>query len=87
MYYVYVLQSKKDNTTYIGFTEDLRKRLLEHNACKTKSIVHKLPMKLIYYESYLTKFLARKREIELKNNNSKKEELFKRIFTPLSSNG
>lgn len=68
MYYVYVLQSKIDNTTYIGYTEDLKKRFLEHNQGKTKSIKHKILMKLIYYEAYLEKREARKRELELKNN-------------------
>ena len=80
MYYVYVLQSAKDGTTYIGSTEDLRARIKEHNAGKTKSLKHKIPVKLIFYEAYLTKTLARKREIELKTNSSKKEELFRRII-------
>lgn len=80
MYYTYVLQSEKDKTTYIGYTEDLRERLKEHNQGKTKSIKHKVPFILIYYEAYQTKYQARKRELELKNNSSKKEELYKRIF-------
>jgi len=88
MFYIYVLKSKKDSSTYIGYTADLKKRILEHNQGKTKSIKHKLPMELVYYESYLDKTLARKRELELKNNSYKKEELFKRIFNmPPSSNG
>ncbi|PIR78122.1 MAG: hypothetical protein COU28_03430, partial [Candidatus Magasanikbacteria bacterium CG10_big_fil_rev_8_21_14_0_10_36_16] len=72
--------SLTDNFTYIGSTEDLKKRFKEHNSGKTKSIKHRLPFKLVYYEAYETKYLARKREIELKKNSSKKEELFKRIF-------
>lgn len=80
MFYVYVLRSKQDNTTYIGYTSDLKKRFEDHNKGKTKSIKHKLPMILVYYESYQDKTLARKRELELKNNSSKKEGLFKRIF-------
>ena len=80
MFYVYVLQSDKDKTTYIGFTEDLRKRLAEHNSGKAKSVKHKLPLCLVYYEAYKDKTQARKRELELKNNRSKKEELYKRIF-------
>ena len=80
VFYTYVLQSEKDKTTYIGSTKDLKNRIIEHNSGKTKSIKHKLPMKLIYYEAYLNKICARKREIELKTNSSKKEELFKRIF-------
>jgi putative endonuclease len=87
MYYTYLLQSKKDNTTYIGSTDDLRNRLVEHNAGKTKSIKHKLPVELVYYEAYQTKQQARSRELELKNNSWKKKELFERIFTAPSSSG
>ena len=89
MYYVYLLQSKKDNTTYIGYTSDLKKRLTEHNQGKTKSIKHKIPYGLIYYEAYFNKTDARKRELELKNNSYKKEQLFKQMANSLvpSSNG
>jgi putative endonuclease len=80
MYYVYVLISLKDNTTYIGVTEDSEKRLKEHNHGKTRSIKHKVPLKLIYFEAYNDKTRARKRELELKNNSSEKEKLYKRIF-------
>jgi len=80
MFFVYVLKSLKDSTTYIGSTEDLDKRLKGHNQGKTKSIKHKLPMELVYYEAYKTKTLARKREIQLKRNSSEKEKLYNRIF-------
>ncbi len=81
MFFVYVLKSLKDQTTYIGSCEDLDRRLKEHNQGKTKSVKHKIPLELVYYEAYLTKTLARKREIELKKNSAAKEQLFRRIFT------
>ena len=80
MFFVYVLKSLKDQTTYIGSCEDSEKRVKEHNQGKTKSIKHKIPLELVYYEAYLTKTLARKREIHLKKNSASKEELFRRIF-------
>jgi len=80
MFFVYVLRSLKDGTTYIGCCEDLSVRIKQHNQGKTKSIKHKLPMELVYYEAYLTKTSAIKREIELKKNSFAKEQLFKRIF-------
>ncbi len=80
MFYVYVLRSQSDGTTYIGSTEFLERRIKEHNQGKTKSIKHKLPVDLVYYEAYSIKLLARKREFELKNNSFAKEQLFKRIF-------
>lgn len=80
MFYTYILQSLKDGSTYIGSTTDLRKRLEEHNQGKTKSIKHKTPFKLIYYEAYKTKTQAIKREIQLKRSGYEKEKLFNRIF-------
>ncbi len=80
MFFVYIVKSQKDGTTYIGSTEFLKRRVKEHNQGKTKSIRHKLPVDLVYHEAYLTKTLARKREIELKKNSSAKEKLFNRIF-------
>ncbi len=76
-----MLKSEKDSTTYIGCSEDLKERLKQHNSGKTKSIKHKLPMVLIYYEAYNNKTTALKREIELKNNSSAKEKLFNRLFS------
>jgi putative endonuclease len=66
MYYVYLIQSLVDNSYYVGMTSDLERRLKEHNNGKTKSIKHKVPFKLVYYEAYLDKTIARKREIQLK---------------------
>ena len=66
MYYVYVLKSEKDGNTYMGSTKYLERRIEEHNKGKTKSIKHKLPVTLIYYEAYLTKTLALKREKQVK---------------------
>ncbi|OGK32777.1 hypothetical protein A3F58_01600 [Candidatus Roizmanbacteria bacterium RIFCSPHIGHO2_12_FULL_37_9b] len=80
MFYTYVTISLKDHTTYIGYTDDLVKRIKEHNLGKTKSIKYKLPVKLVYYEAYLDKNKARMREIELKKSSFKKKELFERIF-------
>ena len=87
MFYVYMLKSVKDKTTYIGCTGDLRKRFEEHNQGKTRSLKSKLPLQLVYYEAYLDKGVARKREIELKKNSFRKKELFKRLFLPPSSRG
>ena len=80
MFFVYVLKSLKDGTTYIGSCQDLEIRIKQHNQGKTKSIKHKLPMELVYYKAYLSKTLARKREIELKKHSFAKEQLYNRIF-------
>jgi predicted GIY-YIG superfamily endonuclease len=80
MWHVYLLQSKIDyNYAYIGYTDDLRKRIDEHNSGKTKSNKYKSPFKLIYFETYCNKTTAIKREWELKHNSFKKKELFERL--------
>jgi putative endonuclease len=81
MFYVYLIQSIKDKGIYIGCTSDLRKRLKEHNQGKTKSIRHRIPFTLIYYEAYLNKT---KRELELKNNGQQREILKKKIENSLN---
>lgn len=53
MFYVYILQSEKDKSLYIGYSPDLRKRLQKHNKNQVTSTKDKTPFKLIYYEAYL----------------------------------
>ncbi len=57
MYYVYVIRSKLAPETYIGYTDDLRRRIREHK--------NKQP-ELIYYEAYKSEKDARGRERKLK---------------------
>jgi putative endonuclease len=83
MYYVYVLKSKVDLNTYIGYSGDLKARLENHNKGKNKSTKHRAPFELIYYEAYKNETDARRREQELKNNNYQKEQLIKRISNSL----
>lgn len=62
MYYVYVLQNKKDQKTYYGFTGNLTQRFEHHNKGKVESTRERLPMSLIYYEACLSKDDALHRE-------------------------
>ncbi len=71
MYYVYLLQSQIDQGWYIGYTSDLRRRLVEHNRGDTISIVHRRPLDLIYYEAYLDKKDAIGRERFLKSGSGR----------------
>lgn len=50
-YYVYILESQNYQELYIGYTDDLRKRIKEHNQGLNKSTKPYLPWKLIYYEA------------------------------------
>ncbi len=68
---MYVLESLKDHGWYIGYTRDLRQRLLAHNAGCNRSTVHRKPLKLIYAEAYLEKADALGREKFLKSGNGR----------------
>jgi len=79
MEYVYFIQSQKDKSVYVGSTLDLIKRYREHNSGQSTYTKSRIPYKLVYYEAYLSKKAALKREIELKKSWSKKEEILKRL--------
>lgn len=68
MYYTYILQSKKDKKFYIGYTNNLKKRLKEHNAGKVASTKNRLPLLLVYYEACLNQQDATHREKYLKTS-------------------
>ena len=67
MFYIYVLISKKDNKFYVGYTDDLKRRIGQHNNGYVESTKHRRPLKLIYYEAYLNEKDARSRESFLKS--------------------
>jgi len=66
MYYVYVLQSLKDKQFYVGYTDDLKNRLREHNSGRIVSTKDRRPLRLVYYEACLNQQDATKREKYLK---------------------
>jgi putative endonuclease len=65
-YYVYVLVSEKDGNKYVGYTNDLKRRLVIHNEGKVRSTRNRLPMKLVYFEGCLDREDATRREKYLK---------------------
>ena len=71
MYYVYILFSKKDQKLYTGYTNDLKKRLHEHKSGKNTATQNRLPLLLIYYESYVKWSDAKRREKFLKGGNGR----------------
>lgn len=66
-YVVYILRCA-DDTLYIGCTNNLEKRLKEHNGAKSGAQYTKIrrPVSLVYSETYATLKKARAREAELK---------------------
>lgn len=68
MYYVYILQSTAfSERYYIGFTEDLRKRLPEHNAGKSIHTNKYMPWKIKNYFAFDDKVKAEKFEAYFKS--------------------
>jgi len=72
MYYVYVIQSQKDNKFYTGFTDNLKRRIEKHNSKTELSTKHRTPFRLIYYEGCIAKEDAIAREKYLKSGKGKK---------------
>ncbi|OWK26893.1 MAG: hypothetical protein US76_02170 [Parcubacteria group bacterium GW2011_GWA2_38_13b] len=68
MFYVYILQSDKTKHLYKGLTSDLKERFNRHNSGKVISTKSGKPWKLIYYEAYSNKTLARKTELFYKSS-------------------
>jgi len=71
-YYVYILQSLKVNTFYIGHTSDLRKRIKQHNSGTNSATKPHIPYKLIFYEAFLNRIDAKNREEYLKSGYGRK---------------
>jgi len=71
MFATYILQSVKDNSYYIGSTENLVARIIKHNKGYSRYAKTKIPWKLVYKEEYNTLSEARKREYYLKSLKSK----------------
>ena len=72
MFCVYIIQSEKDGSYYIGHTEDVEKRLSEHNAFNGRYTSSKKPWKIVYREKLLSKAEAAQREREIKKKKSRR---------------
>ena len=83
MYYVYILRSLKDNKYYTGYTNNLERRLQDHNRGKSESVRHGGPFELIHSEEYTTKIEAIQREIQIKKY--KGGQALKRLLTKTNS--
>ncbi|MBM3250728.1 MAG: GIY-YIG nuclease family protein [Candidatus Nealsonbacteria bacterium] len=83
MFYVYVLKSNKDRRLYIGYTNNLKRRIQEHNQGKTFSTAQRGIFSLIYYEAFKSQKDAIVREKQLKQFRSAYGHLKKRIANSL----
>lgn len=62
MYFTYVLRSEKDDKLYIGHTNNLKRRFIEHNNGYVESTKNRRPLILIYYEACIKEQKAIERE-------------------------
>jgi putative endonuclease len=70
-YMVYILQSERDGSFYIGHTARLDERLRRHNEGRSVYTKNKIPWQVVYHEEYLTRSQAMQREQELKNKRNR----------------
>ena len=70
-YYVYILKSINHEFIYVGFTENLRFRLKQHNNKEELSTKRYAPFKLIHYEAYRNEKDAKRRELYFKTTKGK----------------
>ena len=66
MYFVYALKSIQHNYIYVGLTDNVERRVNQHNKGYERTTKPYLPFKLILIESFDTRLDARQREKELK---------------------
>lgn len=83
VYYVYILSNCKNGTIYVGFTDDIKRRIFEHKNKIFEGFTKDHHMnKLVYFESYLDAKSAEMREKRIKKWNRKwKIELIEK-FNP-----
>jgi len=72
-FYVYILYSLKDKGLYIGFTIELKNRLIRHASGKVTATKFRRPLKLIHYEYFINREDAKGREEFLKSGYGRKQ--------------
>ena len=71
-YYCYILYSKKSDKFYIGYSENLKERLLKHNSKHKGFTGNTSDWKIVYFEEFGTKQEAYFRERQIKQKKSRK---------------
>ena len=80
MFYVYVLRSQQDGTLYVGLTNNLARRLRQHNSGHERSTRARRPFILLLSEGFPTREAARAREKYYKRGFGR--EILKTSFAP-----
>ena len=82
IYYVYLIKTLKNyiNKTYVGYTNNIKMRLLAHNTSKGAKFTKGNKWFLIYKKSYTSKIIAMKEEYKLKKNYHLRKKLKKKVL-------
>ncbi len=76
IYHVYMLKSLgKKSVTYVGYTNNLKKRVIQHNTGKGAKFTRGRKWKLIYKENFNSKKEAISREYYIKNNRALRKNI------------
>lgn len=70
-YYVYVLKNSYNTQLYKGITNNLDRRIKEHNQGKNKYTAQYMPWEMVYFETFESLAEARRRELFLKSGDGR----------------
>ncbi|MCS7052308.1 MAG: GIY-YIG nuclease family protein [Ignavibacterium sp.] len=84
-FYVYILRSKVKDKYYVGHTNNIIRRLKEHNSGKSKFTKKYMPWELLYYEEFESQSEAITKEKYFKTTSGRR--LIKKLISPGSSVG
>ena len=86
-FYVYLIGSKvkKKTISYVGYTNNLKKRINLHNSSKGAKFTRGKKWKLIYYKKYECKIDAMKNEHKLKKNHILRKKIKKKFYENINS--
>ena len=78
-YFVYMLKciSLNKRLTYVGYTNNLKQRILHHNSNKGAKFTKGKKWKLIYSKRFISKTKAMSYEYLLKNDKLKRDKIYK----------
>ena len=79
MFFVYMIKSNKKSWYYVGSTNDLERRVGEHNSGKVKSTKPYLPLSLVYTKEFIHEHEARAYERKVKGSRIEKEGIIRSL--------
>ncbi len=73
MFNVYVLKSRLHGRLYVGQTNSIQRRILQHNAGRVQATRYQGPYEVVHLEEYATRWEAMNREAFLKTGQGREE--------------